>query len=403
MKRPPLLFLLALSLPSAALAQEGPCANADPDHFEQVYACLSSLQRSDGRTMAHGNLANAPCRSVLGRYNAARRGGPGIRPRERAERREPGRSPPGLPSCALLARVVREMTGQAAYWAGCLDYGASPPADHLSRCLQTVLPGFYGAGQGRGAQRLQGCGDVFGAYEIGLRAATADNGLPPGYVRPDCRLAADVLAQQGAAGPPASVPLSPSPSPPAAAPANPTHDAPAAAPPSTVPPPVRSVPLPGAGAGGPQWAACLDYDPGNLPAHLRACLGTGREMRRMKECREVQAAYMARLKQAYGRLPKNHIVLPCPVADGYLAEFRAEEEAERQAALERKKEQERLNREKRVKDADDLRENPPPRPLFARPWVTWVILLSLIGGAGWGIRRFSPVNLSALKDLTHKK
>lgn len=108
----------------------------------------------------------------------------------------------------------------------------------------------------------------------------------------------------------------------------------------------------------------------------------------MKECREVQAAYMARLKQAYGRLPKNHIVLPCPVADGYLAEFRAEEEAERQAALERKKEQERLNREKRVKDADDLRENPPPRPLFARPWVTWVVLLALIGGAGWGGWRF---------------
>jgi hypothetical protein len=138
----------------------------------------------------------------------------------------------------------------------------------------------------------------------------------------------------------------------------------------------------------PQWAYCLNYDPDNLPAHLRACLGTGREMRRMKECREVQAAYMARLKQAYGRLPENHIVLPCSVADGYLAEFRAEEEAERQAALERKKEQERLNRERLVKDAEDLRDNPPPRPLFTRPWTTWVILLALLGGAGWSGWRF---------------
>lgn len=386
MKRAAWWFLLALGLSPAARAQSEACATADPENFEQVYACLSSPQRPDGRGAAHGNLDTAPCRTVLGRYSAALRGGPGIRPRERGERREPGREPPGLPSCALLARVVKDMTGKEAYWSGCLDYGASPVAEHLGQCLKTVLPGYYGAGPGREAQRLQGCGDVFGAYEIGLRAATADNRLPPGYVRPDCQLAADVLAQQGAAASPVPAPLSSSLSPPAPAPSNPTQDAPAAATPSAVPPPVRSVPLPG--AGGPQWAACLNYDPDTLPAHLRACLGTGRDMRRMKECREVQAAYMARLKQAYGRLPENHIVLPCSVADGYLAEFRAEEEAERQAALARKKEQERLDRERLVRDADDLRENPPPRPLFARPWVTWVILLALIGGTGWGGWRF---------------
>ena len=108
----------------------------------------------------------------------------------------------------------------------------------------------------------------------------------------------------------------------------------------------------------------------------------------MHECREVQAAYMAKLIQAYGRLPENHIVLPCSVADGYLAEFRAEEEAERQAALERKKEQERQDRAQLVRDAEDLRDNSPPRPLFARPWTTWVILLALLGGAGWGVWRF---------------
>lgn len=374
MKRAGWLFLLAASAADPALAQSEVCAAVDPNDFDQVYACLSSLQRSDGRTMAHGNLDAAPCRTVIARYRGAVRGR-GVRPRSREPQ---ANAEPLYPSCALLARVVQDMTGKAAYWSGCLDYGATPAAEHLGQCLKTVLPGYYGAGPGRGAQRLQGCGDVLGAYETGLRSATPDYGLPPGYVRPDCRLAADYLTQQGAA-------VSPAPAP---APSNPTQDAPAAATPSTVPPPVRSVPLPGAGAGGPQWAACLNYDPDNLPAHLRACLGTGRDMRRMKECREVQAAYMARLKQAYGRLPENHIVLPCSVADGYLAEFRAEEEAERQAALARKKEQERLNRERRVKDAEDLRDNPPPRPLFARPWVTWVILLALIGGAGWGGWRF---------------
>lgn len=108
----------------------------------------------------------------------------------------------------------------------------------------------------------------------------------------------------------------------------------------------------------------------------------------MQECREVQAAYMARLQQAYGRLPENYIVLPCSVAEGYLAEFRAQEEAERQAALARKKERERLAREQLIRDVEDLRDHPPPRPLFARPWVTWAVLLALLGGAVWGGWRF---------------
>ncbi len=380
MKRTGWRFLLATSAASPAGAQSEACATVDPESYDQVYACLSSLQRSDGRTMAHGNLDTAPCRTVIARYRGAVRG-QGVRLRSRESR---AKSEPLYPSCAVLARVVQDMTGKAAYWSGCLDYGSLPLAEHLSQCLKTVLPGYYGVvGQGRGAQRLRGCGEVLGAYETGLRAAMPDNGLPPGYVRPDCQLAADYLAQPGdnaSVVPPASAPSSaPPPVPPA--PSHPAQDPPATATPAPVSPPARPRPLPGTGQ--PQWADCLNYDPDQLPAHLRQCLGTGREMRRMHECREVQAAYMAKLIQAYGRLPENHIVLPCSVADGYLAEFRAEEEAEKQAALERKKEQERQVRAQLVRDAEDLRDHPPPRPLFARPWVTWLVLLALIGGVGW--------------------
>ena len=373
MKRAVWAIFLVLGAVPAAWAQSEACATVDPDNFEQVYACLSSLQRPDGRTMAHGNLDTAPCRTVIAQYRGAVRG-QGVRLRSREPR---AKSEVLYPSCALLARVVQDMTGQAAYWSGCLDYGSIPPAEHLRQCLKTVLPGYYRIEPGREAQRLRGCGEVFGAYEIGLRAAMADHSLPPGYSRPDCQLAADYLTQGGtAATSPAPAPLSPSPSPPAAT----------AAPLSTGSPPARARPLPATGE--PQWAACLNYDPDHLPAHLRACLGTGPEMRRMQECREVQAAYMARLQQAYGRLPENYIVLPCSVAEGYLAEFRAQEEAERQAALARKKERERLAREQLVKDVEDLRDHPPPRPLFAQPWVTWAVLLALISGAGWGGWRF---------------
>ncbi len=403
MKRTAWLFLLAASAADPAWAQGDACAAVDPESYDQVYACLSSLQRSDGRTMAHGNLDTAPCRTVIARYRGAVRGH-GVRLRSREPR---AKSEPLYPSCAVLARVVQDMTGKAAYWSGCLDYGSLPPAEHLRQCLKIVLPGYYGVGQGRGAQRLRGCGEVLGAYETGLRAAMPDNGLPPGYSRPDCQLAADFLAQpwdKASVVPPAPAPSSaPPPVPPA--PSNPAQDPPAAASPSAAPatatpapvsPPARPRPLPGTGQ--PQWADCLNYDPDNLPAHLRACLGTGREMRRMHECREVQAAYMAKLKQAYGRLPENHIVLPCSVADGYLAVFRAEEEAEKQAALERKKEQERLGREKLVMDAEDLRDNLPARLLFARPWVTWAVLLALIGGMGWGGWRVIQWRLSLARS-----
>ena len=95
MKRAVWGFLLAATAADPALAQSDACATVDPENYDQVYACLSSLQRADGRTMVQGNLDTAPCRTVIARYR--------------------------------------------------------------------------GAGPGRGAQRLQGCGDVFGAYETGLR------------------------------------------------------------------------------------------------------------------------------------------------------------------------------------------------------------------------------------------
>lgn len=179
MKRAVWGVFLGLAAP-AAWAQSEACATVDPDNFEQVYACLSSLQRPDGRTMAHSHLDTAPCRTLIARYRGAVRG-QGVRLRSREPR---AKSEVLYPSCALLARVVQDMTGQAAYWSGCLDYGSLPPAEHLSQCLKTVIPGYYGAERGRGRQRLQGCGEVFGAYEIGLRAAMADHSLPPGYIGP---------------------------------------------------------------------------------------------------------------------------------------------------------------------------------------------------------------------------
>ena len=337
-----LLALLGFTRPVGAVGSAD-CAATDPENFDQVYACMSSFRRGSGTRNAFANIAVQDCRSIRMSYLVALTTS-GLK-RDDAHQR--------VPSCALLARVAKEMTGKDAYWSGCLEFGSLPVKDHLARCLDRFIPGYYGGG--RAARKLQGCGEILGAYEQGLRAASGEFALPEGYARPDCALVADYLGAGQAPQP---------------APAQ-GQEAP------------RKPPQ-----GQPQWARCLNYDPANLPAHLRQCLGTGPDLRRLKECPQVQAAYTERLIQAYGGLPENYLVLPCPVADGYLAEFRAQEEAEKQAALDRQKEAQREQRAALIKRIETLRDNPPSRPFYAQPWVTWLFLLSILGGIGRGVWRF---------------
>lgn len=337
-----LLALLGFAPPVGAVGSAD-CAATDPENFEQVYACMSSFRRGSGTRNAFANIAVQDCRSIRMNYLVALTTS-GLT-REDAKKR--------VPSCALFARVAKEMTGKDASWSGCLEFGSLPLKDHLARCLDRFIPGDDGGG--RAARPVQGCGEVLSAYERGLRSATGEFALPEGYARPDCALVADYLAGQ----------------------------APQPAPAQGQEPPRRQP------QGQPQWAHCLNYDPANLPAHLRQCLGTGPDMRRLKECRQVQATYTERLIQAYGGLPDNHLILPCPVADEYLAEFRAQEEAEKQAALERQKQAQQEQRAALIKRIEALRDQPPARPFYAQPWVTWLVLLALLGGLGWGVWRFA--------------
>ena len=138
MKRTVWLFLLAASAADPAWAQSDACATVDPENFDQVYACLSSLQRADGRSVAHGNLDTAPCRTVIARYRGAVRGH-GVRLRSREPR---AKSEPLYPSCALLARVVQDMTGKAAYWSGWA--GRLSPSVRWSALFPTSPPGVAG-------------------------------------------------------------------------------------------------------------------------------------------------------------------------------------------------------------------------------------------------------------------
>lgn len=279
------------------------CAGADPASFEDVYRCLSSLRatRTGQRTLS-GNLAGSECRTLRVMYQNALKasvprppsseGRAGMK-RYRDMQSRIMRDESLLPSCEMLARVSKEITGQEAFWSGCLGWSTTSADEHLTQCLDTIS-----AGSRLMPARPQGCGEVLATYERGMRAADPGGRLPDQFRKPDCRLAADYLASRK---PEEVAPKRPRP----------------VRPPAVVLAPAK----PGEQ---PKWAQCVDYDPSRVSQHLKACLGAGPELVRFTDCRDVRAAYEARLMQAYGRLPDAYVILPCSEADVILAAAQAQ-------------------------------------------------------------------------------
>lgn len=260
-----------------ARAATAGCAQTDPQDFKAVYACMSSIRARDGRNMLEGNIGAADCKTIRIQYTNALLASGVSRPA--AEHL--------LPECALFARAAEEFTGSKPYWAGCLGFGERPLREHMGACLATFVPGYYGT-QGT-ARRLQGCGDAIRDYERGLRAADPHARLPVGYSTPDCTLvAAAIGAPAGEGGGAARMPAGRNP---------------AAA-----------------------WGPCMNYDPANVEAHLKGCLGQGTPLASLRDCRDVRRAYEAKLIQANGGLPPDYVVLPCSVTEGVLQLAEAERE-----------------------------------------------------------------------------
>lgn len=341
----PLVLALLLSLGASVGAQAftADCLDADPQDFDQVYACMSSYRSSRGGNMFVNNIATNDCRSVRGQYRTAlytdlqREPLPAdkVQATARLARLNAIVKDESLaPSCEILARASKEMTGKEPFWGGCLGFGSVPQEQHLKSCLATFVPGFYG--RGRKAENLQGCGDVLNAYEAGLKAASPDQKLPATYVRPDCSVAADYLAS-----------LKPKP---AAA-----SDA----------------------QGRPKWEPCMDYDPGNVLPHVRRCLGLAETIPpgaflSLTSCQSVRAAYETGLQKAYAGLPENYVILPCSVADTIVADVQAEkariEEERRRAEIERM----------RAEALKNATVPAPDRGFFSGAVITWTILGGLV-------------------------
>ncbi|MBK8208677.1 MAG: hypothetical protein IPK78_00710 [Rhodospirillales bacterium] len=342
-----LALLVGLGASREAHAFTADCLEADPKNFDEVYACMFSFRGSRGENMFVNNIATNDCRSVRKQYRTALYASMQQEPMP-TNKAEANRRLARLnaiikdeslaPSCEILARASKEMTGATPFWGGCLGFGSVPQDQHLKTCLETFVPGFYG--RGRKTESLQGCGDVLNSYEAGLKSASPDQKLPATYVRPDCAVAADYLAS-----------LKPRPA--AAAEAQ----------------------------GRPKWEPCMDYDPGNVLPHVRKCLGLAEKIPHeaflsLTNCQSVRAAYESGLQKAYARLPDNYVILPCSVADVIVADVQAEkariEDERRRAEIERQREQ-------------ALRKANVPAPdrgFFSGAMITWTILGGIVLALG---------------------
>lgn len=365
--RPVLAALLVLALTGLegeAQAQRtapvaADCAGADAASFEDVYRCLSSLREErTGRRTLSGNLAGSECRTLRLMYRNALKaslprppsseGRAGMKRYMDAQNRIM-RDESLLPSCAMLALVSKEITGQEVFWSGCLGWGERPAEEHLGQCLKTIS-----AGSRLMPARPQGCGQVLATYERGLRAADPGGRLPERYSKPDCRLAADYLASLR---PEDISPQKPRP---------------------VRPPPIALTPArPGEQ---PRWAPCLDYDPSQVREHLKACLGKGPELLRFTDCASVRTTYETRLTQAYGRLPGSYVILPCSEAEMILAAAQAERD--RIAAERMAKERAKAERQRQAAIAHATAP-PPKRGFFSGAVVTWSVILAIILGGGF--------------------
>lgn len=347
-------FLLALAAvlgvtgqARAAGGRSAECLGTDPKDFNAVYACMSSFRNSNGQNVFLGNIATSDCRTVRMEYKGAVEASlvPGAdraaSMRERQNLSHSLRDGNLIPSCEILARAVREMTGNPPYWGGCAGWDGAAQDRHLKSCLETMK-----------AQRLQGCGDVFARYEQGLRAADPESKLPVGYARPDCTVAADYLAS-----------LAPRMQ-------------------------ITSSTAPAQATGGgvrPAWEPCMDYDPADVATHLRRCLGIAGKIpassfMTLTSCQSVRSAYEAGLTKAYGRLPDGYVGLPCSVADTVVADVTAEKT--------------RIEEEKRLANAEIQRQvalsaatvPAPGRGFFSGERITWTILAVILAGGlflGW--------------------
>jgi hypothetical protein len=286
------------------------------------------------------------CMQTIGpSLTLARRSCQGLRERYKGLLRNAGltanRAIQYLPTCEMLVRVVSDLAGQVPSWAQCTGYPRAFDPEHFRRCLGPVAAG-------------SSCTVLIDSYRQALMDADPYGQLPGGYSDPDCLSVARALAGPRKTG--------------QAAPERPS--------------PVAA-----------QWARCLDYDPANLAAHMKRCLGP--DLTALTTCRAVQQAYERSLTAAYNGLPQGYVIVPCPEAQTIVRLAQAQIEEKRLAAAEKRLAEERARREREAKAAQmeaQLRDLARQEPAGAAGswwpnlWLVSLCALALIAASMFEMR-----------------
>jgi hypothetical protein len=276
------------------------CNGIDVTKAENVFSCVSSLPNKS----AFFN-SNFECSEFQGSWRNLTFG-PG------------GDSAARVPTCPVIAEVIRLATGKKPIWTKCMvqRQGVAGTEAHIRDCLNEFFPGANG---GRPPWTLDSCTQIYDHYDQGLAYATP-------IVLPEARRQLVTAPRIENGIPQEPLPrtrprLGPSP-----------FDDPAVVEHWTSNPDrphlkkrdcgtAARVATAFAGGRTPTWAACLNYDPSQVGRHLQACLGP--DAKNLSSCVEGRAAYEAKLKAAYGgSLPANYAPATCDVLNPVFREAR---------------------------------------------------------------------------------
>jgi len=234
--------------------------DADPASFDDVFMCMGGYRHTQGvgasaNRFAGSNIATSGCGDIWARYQAALREA-GVESETEINKRKP--------DCDIFAQVSHEISGRPAYWSGCTGYKGTNE-EHVRQCLETFIPGYYGHG-GNAEKILKNAGDcnkLARDYQLGVRAASSDRALPSDFSPLGCDVANKLLVAWG-------------------------------------------------GRSETELSACQDYSPDSVVEHIDKCLALNRqELAWLRDCNQVRQKYELKLRQTYGSLPDNYILLRC--------------------------------------------------------------------------------------------
>jgi hypothetical protein len=169
-----MLVVISSFLAGPAYASSS-CLSANPSSVSDVFECVATATVNQyNNANPFTNTQKAQCMNLKMVYsNVLMQNGLA---RDKVEEK--------LPTCAVFAKVLKDLNGEAPTWEACLGYDGS--VNHMVTCLSNLTKNPNA--NGRQSQLLNNCAVAAMSYEAMLMSVNDNNKmtLPDNYKRPDC-------------------------------------------------------------------------------------------------------------------------------------------------------------------------------------------------------------------------